>query len=144
MWPLPSTAPLCIHACGAGAAGVCSPLPLPLLPLLPLLLYIAAAAARAAWDCLVHARLCMLPRHAAGLTKQQLADLVYQTIDANSMQDGVHVRPMVGPAHTKWKAWWWPPRAALTCPCCTGEAACWCCAGQLVRVLMLHSAQMTC
>ncbi|PRW33103.1 branched chain amino acid aminotransferase [Chlorella sorokiniana] len=30
-----------------------------------------------------------------GLTKQQLAELVYQTIDANGMRDGVHVRLMV-------------------------------------------------
>lgn len=32
----------------------------------------------------------------AGLTKQQVAQLVYDTVDANGMRDHVHIRLMVG------------------------------------------------
>ncbi len=63
-----------------------------------------AATAAAAATTLVSAVVCCVPSSqraalpSAGLSKQQLAELVYRTVDANGMQDGVHIRLMVGAA----------------------------------------------
>lgn len=63
---------------------------------------------------------CPFPPTPAGLTKQQLSQLVYQTVDANGMTDHVHIRLMVRGLRWRWlvQSRWEHRRSTAAPPTC--------------------------